>query len=196
MSADLENGYADAPEGVSDTVRAAAAVGLAGCSIEDHPSAGDVAIYEPGLAAERIAAAAEIARVPGSRIVLTARAENHLHGRPDLADTISRLQAYQEAGADVVYAPGLTDEAEIAAVIRSVDVPVNVLLRPHGPDIARLASLGTSRISLGGALYRANLGAAARSARALLEDGASDFWDDARIGGELIAGFSVGDEQP
>src|SRR6266550_3067311 len=122
VSADLENGFADDAEGVAETVRAAAAAGLAGCSIEDWSGA---EIYERQRAAERVGAGAEAARSGG--LVLTARAENHIHDRDDLDDTIARLQAFQEAGADVLYAPGLTELDDIRRVVSSVDRPVNVL---------------------------------------------------------------------
>jgi 2-methylisocitrate lyase-like PEP mutase family enzyme len=132
VSADLENGFADHPAGVAETVHLAAGAGLAGCSVEDFTGSPGDPIYEPSLAAERVTAAAEVAASGPIRLVLTARAENYLHGRPDLADTIARLQAYQEAGADVLYAPGLTDLADIREVVTSVDCPVNVLALPAG----------------------------------------------------------------
>src|SRR5437764_10630098 len=109
VSADLESAFADEPDGVAETIRLAREAGLAGCSVEDHTGDDDAPIYDAELAAERVAAAVEAAHAGPERLVLTARAENHLHGRPDLADTIARLQAFQEAGADVLYAPGLHD---------------------------------------------------------------------------------------
>src|SRR5271166_2562735 len=124
VSADLENGFSDDPAGV------------AGCSIEDFTRRVDEPVYDARLAAERVAAAAEAAHRGPGRLVLTARAENHLHGRPDLDDTIARLVAYQEAGADVLYAPGLTDLADIARVVDAVDRPVNVLALPGAPSVA------------------------------------------------------------
>src|SRR5581483_8202195 len=120
VSADFERGFADAPDEVADNVRRAAATGLAGCSIEDFSGTG---IYEAGLAAERVAAAAEAAHRPDQPLVLTARAENLVRGHDDLADTIARLQRYQEAGADVLFAPGLRDIADIRAVVTAVDLP-------------------------------------------------------------------------
>ncbi len=141
MSADLENCFADNPADAAATVRDAAAEGLAGCSIEDWSG---TEIYPLALATERVRAAAEAAN-GDRRIVLTARAENYLHGRPDLADTIARLQAYQDAGADVRYAPGLTELADIRAVVASVDRPVNVLAMPAVPAVAALAEVGTGR---------------------------------------------------
>ena len=120
ISADLEQGFADDPGGVADTIRSAAAAGLAGGSIEDWSGS---RLYDPSAAADRIAAAVEAG---GNDFVLTARAENYLHGRRDLADTIDRLQRYQQAGAQVLYAPGLSDPGEIASLVASVDRPVNV----------------------------------------------------------------------
>lgn len=182
LSADLENGFADAPDGVAGTVRAAAEAGLAGCSVEDYTGNPDAPFYDAALAAERVAAAAEVARSEGSRLVLTARAENHLRGRNDLADTIARLQSFQAAGADVVYAPGLRALADIEQVVRSLDVPLNVLLVPGGHTVGELASVGVARVSVGGAFYLAALGALARAGRELLEKGTLDFWSEALEG--------------
>jgi len=126
LSADLENGFGDAPEIVAETIRLAAAAGAVGGSIEDATGRPDHPIYEQGHAAERIQAAAAAARALPFAFTLTGRAENYLHGRPDLRDTIARLQTYQEAGADVLYAPGLASKDEIAAVVSSLDRPVNV----------------------------------------------------------------------
>ena len=132
VTADLESGFADEPAGVAETVGLATAAGLAGCSIEDFTGDPDDPIYDARLAAARVEAAAEAAHRGPVHLVLTARAENYLHDRPDLADTIARLQAYQEAGADVLYAPGLTDLDDIRRVVSSLDRPVNVLARPGG----------------------------------------------------------------
>ena len=170
VSADLENGFADEPDGVAETVRLALEAGLAGCSVEDA-TGGE--IYDAGLAVERVRAAAEAA---GGRLVLTARSENYLHGRPDLGDTIARLQAFQEAGADVLYAPGLRELADIRAVVDAVDRPVNVLALPGAPPVAELAAAGVSRVSVGGAFAFAALGAAAEAAHELLEQGTYGFW--------------------
>jgi len=167
VSADLENAYADEPAGVADTMRLAIQVGLAGASIEDYARE----IYDIGPATERVAAAAEAAHAGPGRLVLTARAENYLHGRPDLADTITRLQAYQEAGADVLYAPGLRRLEDISQLIREVDRPVNVLALNGAPPVAELASAGVSRISVGGAFAFAALGAVAAAAAELREQG-------------------------
>jgi 2-methylisocitrate lyase-like PEP mutase family enzyme len=170
VSADLENGFADDAAAVAETVRGAIAGGLAGCSIEDFTGDPDSPIYDPGLATERVAAAAEATRA-GTGLVLTGRAENLLHGRRDLADTIARLQAYQEAGADVLFAPGLRQIEDIRHVVEAVDRPVSVLLFPGGPTVAELAAVGVARVSVGGAFSFVALGAAARAARELLESG-------------------------
>ncbi|HEY2242094.1 MAG TPA: isocitrate lyase/phosphoenolpyruvate mutase family protein [Streptosporangiaceae bacterium] len=182
VSADLENCFADDPAGVAETVRLAAGTGLAGCSVEDSTGRSDDPIYEPGLAAERVAAAVEAARGSGSRLVLTARAENFLHGRPDLKDTIARLQAYQAAGADVLYAPGLTALDDIRAVVSSVDRPVNVLTFAGTPGVAQLTDAGVRRISVGGAFAYTAYGALADAARELREQGSYGFLAGARTG--------------
>ncbi|MEA2144789.1 MAG: hypothetical protein QOG59_376 [Solirubrobacteraceae bacterium] len=171
VSADLENGFADEPEAVADTVEGAIEAGLAGCSIEDFSGRDDAPIYDLALARERIAAAAEAAHAGPVGLVLTARAENYLHGRPELADTITRLEAYQEAGADVLYAPGLTSIDDIAEVVRSVDRPVNVLAVRSAPPVAALASAGVSRISVGGAFAFNALGALVEAASELRDQG-------------------------
>jgi len=161
VSADLENGYGDAPEEVARTIRLAAAAGVVGGSIEDATGEdatgrADAPIYEINLAVDRIKAAVEAARALNFPFTLTARCENFLHGRADLDDTILRLRAYQEAGADVLFAPGLTRLEDIAAVIRSVDRPVNVLAGPS-MTVSDLAGLGVRRISVGSALARVAL---------------------------------------
>jgi 2-methylisocitrate lyase-like PEP mutase family enzyme len=182
VSADLENGFADDPAGVAATVSAAVASGLAGCSIEDFTGDKSAPIYDRGLAAERISAAAEAAHAGPRQLVLTARAENHLHGRHDLADTIGRLQSFADAGADVVYAPGISTPADIAAIVGSVDRPVNVLLPPGGPGVGELAELGVARISLGGTFAFAALGALADAGRELLEQQSTAFFARAAVG--------------
>jgi len=151
VSADLENGFADDPAGVAATVAAAVDAGLAGCSIEDYAGDGSSPIYERELAVERIAAAAEAAHGGRVHLVLTARAENHVRGRPDLEDTIARLKAYGEAGADVLFAPGLWQIEDIRRVVAEVGRPVNVLTYPGAPPVADLAAAGVKRISVGGA---------------------------------------------
>ena len=171
VSADFENAFADEPAGVADNIGRAARTGLAGVSIEDFTGRADDPIYAAGLAAERVAAAAAAAHGGPVRLVLTARAENFLHGRPDLADTIARLQAYQAAGADVLYAPGLTRAADIRAVVSALDQPVNVLAVPGCPPVAELAELGVARVSVGGAFAWAAVDALVTAGRELLESG-------------------------
>jgi 2-methylisocitrate lyase-like PEP mutase family enzyme len=179
VSADLENGFADDPDGVAQTVRDAIGAGLAGCSIEDW--SGD-AIYERGHAAERVAAAAQAAHGGDVHLVLTARAENHIHGRDDLADTIARLQSFQEAGADVLYAPGLSGIEQIRDVVASVDRPVNVLALPGAPSVAELAEAGVGRVSIGGGFAFVAMGAVVEAARELREDGTYGFWETGAVG--------------
>lgn len=188
LSADLENCFADDPDGVAETIRRAWQAGLAGCSVEDHTGRDDDPIYELSLAADRVRAAAEVAHGDGRHLVLTARAENHLHGRTDLADTIARLQAFQEAGADVLYAPGLRDIDDIRAVVRSVDRPVNVLAMTGVPTVAELAEAGVHRISVGGSFAFAAYGAAAEAARELLTGGTYGYRSLAAQGQEAMRG--------
>jgi 2-methylisocitrate lyase-like PEP mutase family enzyme len=178
VSADLENGYADDPVGVAETVKAAAAVGLAGCSIEDYTRDGDGQIYERDLAVERVAAAVDAARSTPTGIVITARAENHIRGNPDLDDTIARLRAFGDAGADVLYAPGVTDLDDIRKLVESVDKPVNVLASAKTPSVDELAEIGVARVSVGGAFAYVGLGAVAEAARELLDDGTYGFWSN------------------
>ena len=185
VSADLENCFADAPEGVAVTVRLALNAGLAGCSIEDFTRRPEDPIYDVGAARDRVAAAAEVAHGGDVHLVLTARAENYLHGRPDLADTIARLQAYQAAGADVLYAPGLTDLDDIRQVVASVDRPVNVLALPGSPPVAALAAAGVGRISVGSAFAWAALGAVVEAGRELLDAGTYGFWERAATGSQV-----------
>ena len=189
ISADLENGFGHDPMQVADTVRRAAAVGLAGCSIEDFRGDEKDPIYDASLAAERVAAAAEVARAESTRIVLTARAENHLHGRDDLDDTIVRLQAYERAGADCVYAPGLTKLEDIERVVSSVAVPVNVLLRRNGPGVTELAAAKVARISIGGAFYQASLAAVEQAAKGFLRAEVADFLEQADAGRDCLNAF-------
>lgn len=181
VSADLENGFGDAPEVVAETINLAAAAGVVGGSIEDSTGRPDRPIYEEAQAIERIRAAVETARALPFIFTLTARAENYLVGRPDLKDTIRRLQAYQEAGADVLYAPGLASETDIAAVVRNVDRPVNVLVGLQGvpSSLASLSALGVKRISVGSALCRAALGAFLHASREMREQGTFAFADEA-----------------
>jgi 2-methylisocitrate lyase-like PEP mutase family enzyme len=188
VSADLENGFGDDPGDVAETVASAITAGLAGCSIEDFTGRDDDPIYELEHATARISAAAEIAHAGGHRLVLTARAENYLHGRAELADTITRLQRYAEAGADVLYAPGLTRPADIAAVVSSVDRPLNVLALAAAPSVAELAQLGVARISVGGAFAFAAYGALAAAAGEFLTDGTYGFWAAAAAGRQVTSG--------
>ncbi len=186
VSADLEDGFGQGADVVGATVTGAAEVGLAGCSIEDFSGGADGSIYDMGLAAERVAAAVEAAH-GGVRLVLTARAENFVRGQPDLADTISRLQAYQEAGADVLYAPGLADIDDVRRLVGAVDRPVNVLLRPGLPPVAALAQAGVARISVGGAFSQVALAALTRAGRELLDRGTYGFMDLAAEGRQQAA---------
>jgi 2-methylisocitrate lyase-like PEP mutase family enzyme len=181
VSADLENGFGDDPASVAATIRAAAATGLAGGSIEDVSRGPDSRIYEIAHAADRVRAAVEAARSVPAPFTLTARAENFLHGRPDLADTIARLQTFQDAGADVLYSPGLRTADEIATVVRSVDRPINVVMGLQGAqlDLATLSALGVKRVSVGSALTRAALGAFLRAAREMRDHGTFTFAADA-----------------
>lgn len=182
VSVDLEAGYGYAPEEVATTIRLAVAAGAVGGSIEDV--AGDPAapLIDIGAASERIRAAAEeAARLPFP-FMLTARAENFLAGSPDLHDTICRLQAYQEAGADVLYAPGITDLGDIRTLVESVDRPVNVLALPAAPPVAELASVGVARVSVGSAFASVALGATVQAAKELQTHGTYGFWSLAAEG--------------
>jgi 2-methylisocitrate lyase-like PEP mutase family enzyme len=192
VSADLENGFGDAPEIVAETIRMAARVGLCGASIEDSGAAPRRALYDIDLATDRIRAAAEVCRGLPTPFVLTARAENFLVGRPDLRDTIHRLQVYQEAGADVLYAPGLRDRRDIAAVVAAVDRPVNVVMGLGGArfSVDELSDLGVKRISVGSALARAAYGTLLRAGREMSENGTFDFAVDAVAFAEISARLS------
>jgi 2-methylisocitrate lyase-like PEP mutase family enzyme len=191
VSADLEKGFGDAPETVAETIRLAAAAGVVGGSIEDATGRPDDPIYDKELAAERIRAAAAAARSLPFTFTLTGRAENYLHGRPDLKDTIARLQAYQEAGADVLYAPGLATKDDIAAVVSSVDRPVNVLMGLQGVQLSlsALSAMGVKRVSVGSALCRTALGAFLRAAREMREHGTFTFANEAANPREISAIF-------
>lgn len=187
VNADLENGFGDAPEFAAETIRMAAAAGAVGGSIEDSTGRPDDPIYELGFAADRIRAAVEAARALPFPFTLTARAENFITGRPDLGDTIRRLQAYQEAGADVLYAPGLMRKEDIADVLSSVDRPVNVLAGMKGFSLshAGLSAMDVKRISVGGSLARAALGGFLRAAREMQERGTFAFTEEAASYAEL-----------
>jgi 2-methylisocitrate lyase-like PEP mutase family enzyme len=182
VSADLENCYADDPDGVAETVRLAVGAGLAGCSVEDYTGDRDNPIYDAAVAAERVAAAAQAAHEGPVHLVLTARAENYLHGRHDLADTIARLRSFQEAGADVLFAPGVTKAAELRELIAAVDLPVNVLAMPGVPPVAELAELGARRVSVGGAFAFAALDTLAQSAIELRDQGSYAYFQHAAPG--------------
>jgi 2-methylisocitrate lyase-like PEP mutase family enzyme len=188
VSADFENGFGDAPAFVAETIRMAAGVGLAGASIEDATGRSDAPIYERAQAVERVAAAVEAARACDRPFVLTARAENFLHGRPDLDDTIARLQAFEAAGADVLYAPGLRDLDTIGRVCAALSRPVNVLVGIPGAafPVEQLAQAGVRRISLGAALSKLALSAVIRAAREM-QQGTFGFVDDALSTAEIAA---------
>jgi len=185
VNADLENGFGDDPKTVAETIRLAAATGIAGGSIEDSIDRPGEKVYPLAHAADRIRAAVEAKRALPYPFTLTARAENFLVGIPDLKDTIRRLQAYQEAGADVLYAPCITTREEIAAIVKSVDRPVNFLMgtQPQRFTLEELSQLGVRRVSVGSALAAAALGAFLRGAREMRETGTFTYTREA-------AGFS------
>ncbi|HZD76167.1 MAG TPA: isocitrate lyase/phosphoenolpyruvate mutase family protein [Acidobacteriaceae bacterium] len=180
VSADLENGFGDAPEMCAETIRLAAATGLAGGSIEDVSPRPEGRIYAFEHAVERVRAAVEAAHALPAPFILTARAENFIAGNPDLKDTIRRLQAFQEAGADVLYAPGLRTREDIAAVLSSVDRPINVVMGLSGVqlDLATLSAMGVKRISVGSSLSRAALTAFLRAAQEMQQHGTFTFAND------------------
>jgi 2-methylisocitrate lyase-like PEP mutase family enzyme len=182
VSADLENCFADAPEGVAETISDAAATGLAGGSIEDWSG---TEIYERELAVERVRAGVAAA---AGRFVVTARAENLIRGVDDLDDTIARLQAFAAAGADVLFAPGLASADQIRAVLSSVDVPLSVLVLPGVPPLPELAELGVRRVSVGGGLAFASYGALVKAAREMLDAGTYGYGELAAIGRDAIYG--------
>jgi len=192
VSGDLGNGFGDAPEVVAETIRLAASSGLVGASIEDATLDPSAPIYPLPLAVARIRAAVEAARSLDFPFVLTARAENYLWDREDLDDTIERLQAYEEAGADVLYAPGLVEKSDIAAVVAALRRPLNVLAGIGGMTLgaSELAALGVKRISVGGALTRAALGALLAAGREMRERGTFTFADGAPAFGDLSAIFA------
>jgi 2-methylisocitrate lyase-like PEP mutase family enzyme len=193
VSADLEKGFGDSPESAADTILAAARIGLAGCSLEDHTGDRDRPIYDFALAVDRIEAAAESRRSLPHDFVLTARCENFLWGRPSLDDTIRRLQAFEKAGADVLYAPGLHDLATIRTVCEAVSKPVNVVMGMPGATfgVAELADAGVKRISVGSALARLAFGAFVGAAREMKSAGTFHFADQA-MGFAELEGFFTG----
>jgi len=187
VNADLENGFGDDPAIAAETIRLAAAAGVVGGSIEDATGREEGPIYCFEHAVARVEAAVEAARSLPFTFTLTARAENYLHGKPDIKDTIKRLHAYQEAGADVLYAPGLRTKDEIAEVVHAVDRPVNALMGLQGVLLsqAELSEIGVKRISVGSALARAALGAFVRAAKEMKERGTFDFADQAASSSEI-----------
>ena len=174
LNVDSERCYPELPGGVAETVRLLAEAGASGCSIEDYDPATD-RIDDVGLAAERVAEAAEAAHALDDPMVLTGRCENHIRGVQDLDDTIARLVAYRDAGADCVYAPGLSTVDQVRAVVDAVGVPVNVLSLATGPSTAELASAGVRRVSTGGALARAAYSAMLAAAQELRDEGTSSY---------------------
>ncbi len=188
VSGDLENGFGDDPEDAAETIRLAAGAGLVGGSIEDATGRADEPIYAFEHAVERVRAAAEAARGLPFLFTLTARAENFLHGRADLEDTIRRLQAYEKAGADVLYAPGLSRLEDVAAVVKAVSRPVNVLATAQF-EMAALAEIGVKRVSVGSALARAAYGGFLRGAEEMRSKGTFRFAEEAVSYRELSGMF-------
>lgn len=193
VSADLEKGFGDSPESAAETVRVAAATGLAGCSLEDYTGDDRDPIFPFALAVARIEAAVEARRALPADFVLTARCENLIRGRDDLADTIRRLQAYDDAGADVLYAPGLRDLESIRTVCTAVSKPVNVLAMPGMTfGVAEMAEAGVKRISVGSLLARAAFGAFVGAAREMAEAGTFRFAGDAMPSADIEALLNAG----
>jgi 2-methylisocitrate lyase-like PEP mutase family enzyme len=199
VSADLSNGCGDSCKTVEETIRLAAAAGVVGGSIEDATQRPDAPLYELEHAVERIRAAAAAARSLPFVFTLTARAENYLVGRPNLAETIERLQAYQGAGADVLYAPGLTRKEDIAAVVKALDRPVNAVMgfsRGAGLSMSVLSGIGVKRVSVGSALSRAALGAFLRAVEEMRALGTFEFGDEAVSYQTLNAAFAQAPKPP
>jgi 2-methylisocitrate lyase-like PEP mutase family enzyme len=191
VSADLEDGFGARPEEVAETISVAGATGLAGGSIEDYTRSPEDPIYPFEPAVERVAAAVEAARRLDGDFILTARAENFLYDRPDLDDTIRRLQAYEKAGADVLYAPGLKDLDEIREVCAALSKPVNVVMGLSGPSfsVAELSEAGVKRISLGSSLARQAYGELLRAANEVRGDGSFTFGERAPGSNEITHHF-------
>ena len=191
VSADLEKGFGDGPDATARAIAFAAKTGLVGGSIEDATGRKDAPIFDLGFATERIAAAVEAARKLSFPFTLTARAENYLHGKPDLDDTIKRLQAFERAGADVLFAPGLPDLAAIRTVCTSLKNPVNFMVGIRGKSfsVAELAQAGVRRISLAGTLYRAAMTGLVGAAREIRESGTFGYLDSSMTGGEYAKYF-------
>ena len=184
VNGDLENGFGDEPEAVAETLERALAAKLAGCSIEDFDG---TSIYPREAAIERIRAAVEVNQRGDSKLMLTARAENFIRGNPDLTDTIERLQAYQEAGADVLYAPGLMRIEDIRTLTSALDRPVNILLLPGGPPIPELFEAGAIRVSTGSAISMAAQSAIVDAARELLGPGSQTFWTNSLANASVVS---------
>lgn len=182
VSADIENCFADDPAGVAETISLAIETGLVGGSCEDFTGNEGDPIYDASLATERVAAAVEAAHKGPVHFVLTARCENYLHGRNDFDDTVARLLAFQAAGADVLYAPGLNQPDELRRLLDAVDLPVNVLALPGTPPVSELEAMGVKRVSVGSGFSNVAAGALADAGRELFEQGTYDYWDDAVTG--------------
>lgn len=194
LNADLENGFGHEPDVCAETIRLSAEAGLVGGSIEDATGNADDPIYGLEAATERIAAASEAAKAQPFRYLLTARCENYLHGQADLQDTIKRLQAYQDAGADVLFAPGLQTAEEVRTVCSEVDRPVNVLFGPwkESATIAEVAEMGAKRISVGGALAAVAYKALIEVGREMLDSGTMDWRAQLKPPGEVANLISQG----
>lgn len=192
LSADLENGFGSAPETVAETIRLAAAAGAVGGSIEDASQDRREPVYGFAHAVDRVRAAVEAARALPFAFVVTARAENYLMGRPDLDDTIRRLQAFQEAGADVLYAPGVQNKDDLAAIVRALDRPVNAVMGLQEPALSldELSEIGVKRVSIGSALARAAFGTVLHAAREMRDHGTFTFATGAVSYREISAIFS------
>jgi 2-methylisocitrate lyase-like PEP mutase family enzyme len=191
VSADLENGFGDSPEEVAETIRLTTQTGIVGGSIEDASGNPDAPIYDIGLAVARVEAAVAAAKSLPYKFTLTARAENYLHGRPDLDDTIKRLQAFEKADADVLYAPGLRAREDIARLVGALSRPVNVVMGLSGVQLSldELSAMGVKRISVGSSLARAAQGAFMRAARVMHDKGTFSYATDAATPKEMTAIF-------
>jgi len=191
VSGDLENGFGDSPAEVAETVRLAAAAGLAGCSIEDSTGNASQPLYDLGLAVERIAAAVAAAKSLPFRFTLTARAENFVRGKPDLDDTIQRLQAYERAGADVLFAPALPDLAAVRQVCAAVSKPVNFMVAIRGKSfsVPELVAAGVKRISFASSLYRAAITGLIEAATEIKQPGTFKYLDKTMTTAELVKFF-------
>lgn len=189
VSADLQNGFGDSPELAAQTITCAARTGIVGASIEDASGRASAPIYDLGLATERIRAAADAARALPFKFMLTARCENYLYGNADLGDTIKRLQAYQEAGADVLFAPGITSREDLEAILGAINRPLNLLMGLPGMtlDLATVGQLGVKRVSTGGSLARAAYGALLRAGAELMCEGSFNYASEAVSGSTMKA---------